>query len=355
MAGIRYDATDLTTFADALLRHAGLPDEKALAVAEILVEGDLLGHSTHGLQLLAPYLEQVENGAMTVEGEPEIVADHGSTVLVDGRYLPGPWLVLRAMDRAFERAAAHGVVTTVIRRSHHIACLQAYLERVTRRDFMAVLCSSDPAGRSVAPHGGTGPAYTPNPIAVGIPTDGTPILIDVSTSSTTNGLTARLRDAGERLPHAWVTDSTGRITDDPSVLFTQPPGAILPLGGLSSGHKGFALALMVEALTSALGGFGRADGPTRWGASVFLQIIDPNAFGGAEAFRRETGWLATACRSVPVRPEDPPVRLPGEGALARRAAGIADGLTLHSGIMESLRPWARKFDISIPPRVEDKP
>jgi LDH2 family malate/lactate/ureidoglycolate dehydrogenase len=137
------------------------------------------------------------------------------------------------------------------------------------------------------------------------------------------------------------------------VLFGDRPGAILPLGGLELGHKGFALALLVEALTSGLAGHGRADEPTQWGASVFLQLIDPERFGGRAAFVRETARLAELCRTTPVPPGAPAVRLPGEGALARRARQLAQGVTLHPGILEKLAPWADRLGVPLPAAVPD--
>ena len=85
------------------------------------------------------------------------------------------------------------------------------------------------------------------------------MLLDVSMSTTTNAMTKRLYDEGGRLPGPWLVDADGRATDDPGVLFGEPKGALLPLGGQDLGHKGFALALLVEALTSGLAGHGRAD------------------------------------------------------------------------------------------------
>lgn len=105
----------------------------------------------------------------------------------------------------------------------------------------------------------------------------------------------------------------------------------------------------VEALTSGLAGHGRADSPEGWGASVFLQIIDPAAFAGKDAFVRETTRLAELCHETPVAAGKPPVRLPGERALARRAAQLESGVTLRAGILESLRPWADRLGVPMPP------
>jgi L-lactate dehydrogenase len=348
---IRYDADSLVAFAKSLLEKLDLPSERAAVVADILVEGDLIGHTTHGLQLLAPYLKELSEGGMSRTGEPKVLQDRGAAVTWDGDYLPGPWLVTHAMELIFERIATHPVMTVVVRRSHHIACLQAYLKRATDRGLVMLLISSDPSCGSVTPYGGYTPVFTPNPIAAGFPTDGEPVLIDISTSTTTNGLTQRLYEARQRLPHEWLIDNQGRSSSDPAVLFTEPPGAILPLGGMESGHKGFALGLLVEALTASLGGFGRSDSPDRWSASIFMQIIDPEAFGGLENFKRESGWLAAACRNTTGLPGGSGVRLPGQRGLDLRREYLANGVELAPTIMPLLEPWAAKLSVALPSAI----
>ena len=271
----------------------------------------------------------------------------------DGAFLPGPWLVVEAMEAAFARVPHTPVATIVIRRSSHIACLAAYLKRATDRGYAMLLTCSDPSVASVAPHGAIAPRFTPNPFAAGFPTDGDPILIDISASTTTNGLTGRLyrTDRSARLPGPWLVDSDGKASNDPAVLFADRPGAILPLGGMDLGHKGFALGLIVEALTSALGGHGRANKETNWGANVFLQIIDPGAFGGDAAFRREMGWLADSCRTAPVALDKPPVRIPGQRGLALRARQLEEGVALHPEIAPLLKPFADEAKIALPAAI----
>ena len=348
MSPTRYDAGDLTAFATGLLTSAGLNGDKAGAVAAILVEGDLLGHSTHGLALLPSYLGELESGAMRREGDPQVVQDLPAAVTWDGRRLPGPWLVLKALALAAERAKQCGTGTVVIRRSHHIACLAAYLKRATDQGLLMLLSCSDANGASVAPYGGLDPVFTPNPLSAGIPTPGQPILIDISTSATTNGLTNRLHNEGGRLPAAWLIDGQGRPSDDPAVLFAEPKGTILPLGGIDSGHKGYGLSLLVEALTGGLAGHGRADPREGWGATVFLQVIAPAAFSGSEAFTRQTGAVAAQCHAS--RPAQPgtPVRMPGEKGLALASEQQAGGVALYPSILPALEPWSRKLGVALP-------
>jgi LDH2 family malate/lactate/ureidoglycolate dehydrogenase len=347
---VRYRATDLIDYAAALFAAAGCDGDKPAIIAAGLVEADLLGHTTHGLQLAPAYLGELESGGMTARGEPEIVADRGVVVTWDGRRLPGVWLATRAVDLAVERAPAHGVVTVVIRNSHHIGCLAVFLERATDRGLMITIASSDPAVASVAPFGGRTAVLTPDPLAVGIPTGGDPILIDISASITTNGMATRLRREGKRFAGPWALDATGRPTDEPEVLFADPPGTLLPVGGMDHGHKGYGLALLVEALTQGLGGFGRAEKPTGWGASVFVQVIDPAAFGGVDGFRREMGWLAAACRAASPTPGVDAVRLPGQRGLECKRRALAEGVVLYPGILEALAPFSAKFTVT-PPRA----
>jgi L-lactate dehydrogenase len=343
-----YDVQTLKTFAATLFEHAGLAPEKAATTAQILVEGDLLGHTTHGLALLPAYLDAAISGTMRGTGEPEIISQTSIVETWDGNRLPGPWLVTKAANLASERAAHSGIAAVSIRRSSHIGCLAAYLKSITDRGQMIIVTCSDPSVASVAPFGGTKRIYTPNPLAAGWPSPGGPVMIDVSMSITTNGMTGRLRAEGRQFEHPWLLDANGAPTKDPNAFFTDPPGSLQPLGGTEAGHKGYALGLLLEALTSALAGHGRADAPTEWGASVLVLVLDPARFGGADAFLRETGWMEHAVHTNPPGPSGMPVRLPGERGLALRDIALNEGVALHPSIPPMLEQRANKAGIEAP-------
>ncbi|MCW5623632.1 MAG: Ldh family oxidoreductase [Burkholderiales bacterium] len=345
---LRYSAEALRAFGTALLDAAGMDAEKSATVAEILVEGDLMGHNTHGLHLLAPYLTDLQKGELNPTGEPRVVADRPAALTWDANRLPGPWIVVKALDVAVERAAIYGTCTVAVRRSHHIACLAAYLKRVTDRGMVVMIQTSAPENQAVAPHGGRAGVLTPNPIAAGWPTAGDPVLIDVSMSITTNGMVGRLNKEKGRLPGAWLVDNQGIPTDDPAAMLAQPPGALLPLGGVEYGHKGYALGLLVEAMTQGLPGHGRADPIEGWTGELFIQVLDPACFSGRDAFTRQTEWMAQACRNTPPRAGFDRVRLPGEAGLARRRKALREGVELYPSIMPALEPWATQFTVTLP-------
>lgn len=344
----RFDVAELQAFAQALLLKAGLSADKAADVADILIEGDLLGHETHGLQLLPVYLEELASGGMTRVGEPEVLADHGAVVTWDGKRLPGPWLVLRAIVVAGERAQRFGMGAVSIRRSHHIAALAPYARRVADQGQVLLLMSSAPSGSSVAPFGGTQALFSPSPIGVGFPTGADPVMVDVSTSITTNNMVNMLAREGRKLPGAWLLDEAGVPTNDPAVVKPPRKGTLLPLGGLDAGHKGYGLSLMVEALTAGLAGHGRADPGARWGATLFIQVLDPQMFSGARQFTQQMDWIAEQCNgNVPVA-SDKPVRLPGERGLTLRREQLAQGVRLNAAIVNALAPWAERLQVEMP-------
>ena len=335
-------------FARTLLERAGVRGDIARDLADILLEGDLLGHTTHGLALLPPYLDELAHDRMAKNGEPTVLSSRAAAQIWDGNRLPGPWLVLRALGAAATMARETGTGTVVIRRSHHIACLAAYLKRMTDAGLVAIIQSSDPTVAAVAPHGGMTPFVTPNPIAAGVPTSADPILIDVSTSITSMGYALQQMRAGKQLPGAWLVDAAGRPTADPAAMVKEPKGALLPLGGIDAGHKGFALALLVEALTGGLAGHGRADPPEGWTGTTFVQVFDPGAFGGLDAFRRQMDAVAAAARGAKPRPGVDRIRLPGERGLACYRDQIAHGVALYPAILPALAAWAQKYDVEAP-------
>ncbi len=343
----RYREQDLCTVVTALFGHAGLDAGKAGAVARTLLDADMMGHATHGLVLVPWYLEAIAHGSLALAGDIEVLSDRGACVAWNGRRLPGAWLIHRAIDLALERVAGHGVVTITIAGAHHTGALATYLPRLTNRGLMPILSCSGPAATGVAPYGGTRPLFTPNPLAAGIPTAQDPVLLDISSSITTNNRARQLAREGRRFPGPWAIDGQGQPTDDPAAV-VQGGASLLPVGGIDHGHKGYGMALLVEALTQGLSGLGRSQRPTGVVMNVFLQVIDPAAFGGREAFIAESTWLADACRSNPPRPGVREVRVPGQQGMALQRAAREQGVALPAPVMAALAECLRAAGLRVP-------
>ncbi len=343
---------DLKQFATTLLEKAGMDAEKSAAMARLLVLTDAMGRRTHGMGMLLLYLKEIQSGGMRTQGEPEVVRDNGITAVWDGDYLPGMWLVEKAIQQAMPRAAQHGIAAVAIRRSHHIGCLAALAKVAADQGFVALITNSDPAGQRVAPYGGTEALMTPNPLAFGYPGEYHPVLVDMCASITTTSMTRQKVAEGKLFDHLWLQDANGVPTRDPAVLENASPrGSLLPLGGQEYGHKGYGLSLMVEALSQGLSGHGRKDAPKRWGGNTYVQVMSPDMFAGSDAFAEQMDHLSDRCRSnKPINPLQP-VRVPGDAAAKSIADAQKSGISYDTAIWTGLCDWAEKLGVAVPASV----
>ncbi|MBS0455396.1 MAG: Ldh family oxidoreductase [Proteobacteria bacterium] len=345
---LRLSAGEVRAKAQALLCAAGLVPDKALAVARRLVEADLLGHRTHGLQQLPVYLERLGDGRIATSGDIEVLSDSGACFSWTTPRLPGAWVMERLVEQALERSAQHPVVTATLSNCSHIGALQAYLEDIAQHNLLAMLMVTDPGVASMAPPGGVDAVITSNPIAACIPTQGNPILIDQTTTLVSNGAVAQHAAQGVPLPGNWVRDNQGRPSDDPHVLSTNPPGTLMPLGGEDFGYKGFAFGLLVEAFALALSGFGRDRPQVRGAQGVFLQLINPACFGlGLTGFLAATSALVEQCRNSRPAANGTGIRLPGERALRGKKAQLNDGIVYSRAALIELDAWASRVESDI--------
>jgi len=347
----RHNPEDLITFASAVLQHSALAPQHSIDVASTFVDADLLGYSTHGLAMLPMFHAALSRGAMTTEGEPRIIRRESHHAMLDGQLLPGPVVMRTAVQLALELAEDAPSVLVNVFRSANTACLATYLPPIAASGRIAVLYMATSGSPAVAPPGAASAVYGTDPLAACIPTDADPILFDFATSATTNRMTERARRANSPLPFNALVDGQGHPSADVNCLTDDPAGAIAPMGGEHSGHKGFALALLNEALTGALSGHGRAHA-AQHGASVgsacLLQVIDPQHFAGREAFVREMGALRAAISAARPAVGSNGPRLPGQRAFAARREQLANGIALHPDVPPLLATLSAQTGIALP-------
>lgn len=329
-----------------------MPDDKADAIADVLVRTDAMGHDTHGVALLPRYLDEIDEGRMICEGEARIVSDHGAVLVLDGRRLPGCWLMGVAVEQALERAERLGTATVCLGNSHHFGGLVAHLLAIAERRMVGVVFTSAPGIATVAPFGGASPVLSPAPTGAALPTEKDPILIDISASISTNNAAFALKRQNRHFDTDCLIASDGTPSKDPDVLTRG--GAHLPAGGTDHGHKGFGWGLMGEILSQGLAGHGRTDGATGMVNAATIQIWNPQAFAGTEYFLKSTGAIADLCRAAtPADPSRLP-RLPGEAAMARLREVQQSGLELSGDMVATLRKVATRCGAVLPWDVADR-
>ena len=339
-----FTRSQLIKFCTSVFIKLKMDEDKAIDTSKILVEADLMGHSTHGVRLLPLYIKDVEAGNMLVTGEEEIIKDTGSCLTIDGKSLPGIWLTKKALNLSAKRAKIYGVSTVLVKNSHHNGALAAYMLPIINQGLVPIIKSSVPSSATVAPFGGTKPLLTPDPMALGYPTNKEPVIIDISASITTNNMIVDKIAKKKLFDFDCLLTSDGIPTNDPREVM-EKNGTVMPIGGLDYGHKGFGLALGIEALSQGLSGSGRSKKPKSMNLSTFVQVIDPEAFAGLKAFKDEMTFLYEQCINNPPINKNKKVRMPGQNALSRREISIKEGFQLSKETILALTDISKKFDL----------
>lgn len=313
-----------------------------------LISADLMGHRTHGLGMLPTYLDRIAAGLIRHEGNIETLNESDATFAWHTDRLPGAWVMKRAMAKLKDMAGRHPVVTATVSNCTHIGSLQVYLEEPARNGYLALMMVTDPGVASVAPFGGADPVLTTNPIACGIPTGCDPILIDQCTSLVSNAQAQSIPEGQTELPGDWLFDNKGHPSRDPSVLKTDPPGTIMPLGGADFGYKGMGFMLMVEAFALALSGHARSSPKTRGAQGIFIQLIDSSSFSGRGTFETEMKHVVDACRASRPAEGSSGVRLPGERALRLWREQTQTGLDVDTAHLDAIRAACQRNGFNVP-------
>lgn len=345
----RIDANDLLHFGEQALIQAGASAQVAKDTAYYLREGDLLGFSTHGFKRLYFNAKLLASGETRGSGEVGVIKQRAAVASWDADFLPGPYVAAKAVQEACAMAKQAGTASIVVRRAQHVASLAAYLQLATSQGLLISLMCSTPAQSSVAPHGGKTAVFSPNPFAIGVPTSANPLLLDMSFSMTAAGKIRQFWERGEPLPWPALIKSDGQMSYDPADYIEHHDAAILPLGGPDLGYKGYGLCLMSEIWTMALSNYGRQQGAEDGESnSLYVQVLDPEAFGDTDAFKSVTDELIAQCRaSAPIDPQHP-VRIPGERALAMRKQQLAQGVQLDAATWGRLERAAERFAVPLP-------
>ncbi len=247
------DHAKLLKLANRIVTMGGSSPAEAGIVAEHLVEANLRGHDSHGVGMLVAYVRDLDNGTLRVNQSPEIVSNTGAISVWDAHGGYGQVVARQAVEWAIETAREHGVAVNGLRNAHHIGRVGTYGEIAARAGMVALHFVNVASGTpGVAPFRGKEGRFLTNPVCIAIPGTDTnePILLDFATSRVALGKVRVAHNAGKPMLDGALLDHEGKPTTNPSVMYTEPRGVVLPFGE----HKGSGLALVCELLAGAIVG-----------------------------------------------------------------------------------------------------
>jgi len=328
-----------------ILDAVGTPERNAEVQAQWLVEADLRGHSSHGIQRLTVIAERIRNGLTSPAAEPALHWASPSALVVDGRRGLGPCVGTEALDALAPAATRHGIAVGAVRNANHLGLLAPYVERCAADGLIGIALTTSEA--LVHPWGGRIGQIGTNPIAIGIPADPHPFVLDMATSVVSMGKILDHRNRSLPLEPGWALDRAGNPTTDATA---GAEGAVAPFGGAKGYALGLAFELLVASLTaSALGrdvtGTLDAVSPATKG-DVFV-VLDPRVFD-ATGFQASVTAYLDALRETAPQEGFERVLVPGDRARAERGRRAAEGVVIADSVWESLQELRRRMRAGVP-------
>jgi hydroxycarboxylate dehydrogenase B len=331
----------LLNLISAIFEAAGCPAAEAARIALHLVEANLVGHDSHGVIRVPPYVQWLRAGKVLANRSIAIVFENDAVAVVDGQFGFGQSIGAQAMRLGIAKCARHGVAVVALRNSGHLGRIGDWPLQAAQAGKLSLhFVNTTGAGILVAPFGGTQRRLSANPIAAGVPITGrAPMLLDISACTIAEGKIRVALNKGVAVPEDCIIDAQGKPTTDPKVFYADPPGAILSIAG----HKGYGLAMLYEVLAGALTG-GGCSNPKNAGRVIngMLSIfLDPAVFQADAVFAAEIerfiAWVKSSAKSSP----DGDILMPGEieerTKAQRMRAGIEIDATTWSQILDTAK------------------
>lgn len=345
-----FPASVWRSLAHQMFLAAGVPEAEAAQVADSLVLANLSGHDSHGLIRIMQYVAAIQDGRLKPGAPLQILRQTPALLQADGGWGMGQVQAHRLLEQLIERAKTLGLAAGTLKHCGHVGRLGEYAEAAAARR-MAFLGSvnNHGFGRGMAPPGGTEARIGTNPLCLGVPTKEEPVVLDIGTSVCAEGKIRVSFNKGQPVPFGFLLDEHGQPTTDPGVLYREPRGSILPLGGTQA-YKGFGIGLLLDMF---VGGFSGAPcsyptAPNLSSNAAFFLVLDIAAFAGEDHFLNQVSTLANNVRTCPRAEGVTEIMLPGDPERLARQTRSRDGITLDDGTWKQLVELAGKLKVAVP-------
>ena len=313
---------------------AGLLEEHADIVADVLVHADARGVHSHGAMRVEYYAERIAKGGTTTRPKFSFEKTGPCSAIFDGDNASGQVVAKLAMDEAITMARETGIAVVGCKRLGHSGALSYFVQQAAREKLIGIsLCQSDPMA---VPYGGAEPFFGTHPVALSAPgADGRMITVDMASTITAWGKILHARSKHESIPGDGAVDADGEFTTDPYKV-----NALVHIAGA----KGYGLAMMVDILSGVLLGlpYGNKVSSMYHDLSEGRNlgqlhiVIDPAYFTDLTGFLQNINNMMDDINSLKPAAGFKQVLFPGQASAMREKAYERDGIEIVDDIYEYL-------------------
>jgi L-2-hydroxycarboxylate dehydrogenase (NAD+) len=328
-----------------ILTKLGVSEDDACIVADVTLDADLKGFTSHGIGRFPQYVRGLKVGTIDPNAEITVEEETVSTALLNGNHKFGHAVTYKGMQIAMEKAEQTGIGLVGIHDSNHFGVAGYYSDMAVMQDMIGlVVANTEPA---VAPIGGKEPIIGTNPIAIGIPSNKNYVSVDMATSASARGKLLEALRKGQKIPENVALDNEGNPTIDPEAALK---GSILPFGA----HKGYALAFMIEIMAGPLvraafgkGVKGTANPDEMSTKGDLLIAIDPSKFVDIDKFKEEVDEFVAE-----IKGSGENIFIPGDMEVNNIKRFMEEGFTVDDALFAQLRKISEELSIDIDALLE---
>ncbi|HTR81086.1 MAG TPA: Ldh family oxidoreductase [Bacteroidota bacterium] len=336
-----FEPASLKSFALSVSKKYGLNEDDAEIFVDNLIDANLTGVDTHGLTRLSIYLKRIKLGLINPHPVMRFEQKFPVAAVLDADNGLGQIAGDKAIHKAIEMAETYGLGAVGVRKSQHFGALGYYCGKAVKRE---VICLAFTNAEPALPPWGSYEAYFgTNPMAMGVPSkDGSPIIIDLSTSIVARGKIISASKQKTPIPEGWALDPEGNPTTDPDKALA---GSVLTMAG----PKGYALAMMVDILSGVLSGSGYGrnvhsmykdlQNPAEVGH--FFLCMNIESFMPKDEFYKKIMQMKEEIKLSPKRQGVNEIRIPGENKAQTKTQRLKTGIQLSDDVLEELKTLAR--------------
>lgn len=340
---------ELHRFSEAALLKAGVSEENAKTVAEVLISTDMFGVLSHGTKNLYQYIQKMQQGGLDAKAEPTVEAEGPAWAIVNGNAAIGMVTSCKAMKLAIQKAKECGIGYVGVKNSCHFGAAGYYANLAAKEGMIGLSMSNTDPNMSIPNSAGV--ALGNNPFSFAAPLkNGKSVFLDIALSNVAALKVVMAREKGISVPDTWLIDSDGKPTTDPSHF---PGGSFLqPMAA----HKGYGLAIMVEILTSIITCSGMMSDVASWNldlpkknnAGHAFIAIDVSKMIPMELFAERMERMVNELKNAPKAKHAEKIFLPGEMEWERYEAARERGsIELTDAMVENMEHLSEMMELPI--------
>lgn len=321
----------LHSFITQVLKPHSLFSEAQTALITHLIEANLWGIDSHGLQQIIGYDKSLKSGRINPKPEIKVISERPSLIRIDADAAPGQYAAKVAMQMAIVKAAKTGIAVVGVTNSNHFG-VAGYYTRMATEAGMVGFATTDTNVVDLAPFGGRIAKLGNNAISWGIPTGNQPVIIDMATGAVSGGKVKHFAYQGLEIPLGWGLTAQGEPTLNPKEVAVNIPAS----------YKGSGLAFISDLLCGPLLGTAtamfknKAIHDAENGTGHLFLVLDVAAWTDREEFYQEVQKAINSLKETPKLEVEESIYYPGELEINTREQRLKNGIPVPLALIETL-------------------